>query len=151
MRAAPCTLYFVLVGTALGFSITDPFKAVGRGVAAVAKTGYKVGSDTRVQRAAVAAAQAYAPKKYAQVTKYADQARGIVRGPQPQAPGMPQQPQPQAPGMPQQPQQQMAPMPEEMMAEEPMPRSAGPVQKGNFTTLALIGGAAVLLIVLLKK
>lgn len=122
----------------LGFNPLNVVKSAAKGV-------YSVASDPRVQQAAAAAAQAYAPEKYAQVSKYADQARGFVRvarGPrQPGMPGMP--PRPMMPPPP-----AMAPMPP-MMDEDGMPPAA-PVQKGNLMPL-MIGGAALVVIVLLLR
>lgn len=118
----------------LGFSITDPFKAVGRGIKTVAKTGYQVAQDPRVQRAAVAAAQAYAPSQYAQATMYAQRAQQILR-----PPGAPPPPPPQ-----------MMPMPMPEMPEDVAPAMA-PVQKGNMLPMLLLGGGALVLILLLRR
>lgn len=125
----------VLIGQPIGASFTSVVKSA-------AKSAYSVAQDPRVQRAAVAAAQAYAPKQYAQATMYADRARGLVRQPRPMIPqGMAPMP------------QQMAPMPQMPMEDEmPMaPRSAGPVQKGNMMGIAAIAGAGVLIFLLLRN
>ena len=141
MCLVPCTLYFVLVGQPqLGFSITDPFKAIASGAKYVGKTAYSAAQDTRVQRAAAAAAQAYAPGQYAQVTEYADRARGIFRPPGPQTPmQMP---------MPMMPPQAMPPMDDD---GGPMPAPGGPVQKGNLLTIGALVGAGLIVLLLLRK
>lgn len=122
---------------------TDPFKKIGKTVYKAHVVGTRVlvkaAKNPNVQKAAAQSAQAYAqqkyPEQYAKGAGYVEQAKAIYRPPQPQAPGMPQQ---------------MAPQQEEMAEDAPMP-GGGPVQKGNFTTLALIGGAAVLLLIMMKK
>ena len=123
---------------------TDPFKKVGKVVYKAHVVGtkalVKVAKDPRVQQAAAQSAQQYAQKNYSQqyqaVTPYAQQAKAILRPPGPQAPV---------------PMPQMMPPGGEEDAGDMMPTSAGPVQKGNFTTLALIGGAAIILLVMMKK
>jgi len=111
----------VLVGTPqLGFNPFSAVKSAARGV-------YHVAADPRVQRAAASAAQAYAPGQYAQVTEYADRARGIIRPPGPMGPG----PGPMMPGP--------------AADDDAAPAPAGPVQRGN---LLLIGGAVVVGLVL---
>lgn len=125
----------MLIGQPIGASFTSVVKSAAKGV-------YSVAQDERVQRAAVAAAQAYAPQKYAQVTKYADRARGIIRPPRPAAQGMMPAPQPQ-----------MMPPQAQMPMEDfgpPMP-AAGQVQKGNFTSIAMIAGAGLLIFLLLRN
>lgn len=133
-----------------GFSITDPFKAVARGVAtgaryagkgvvAAGRAGYSAAQDPRLQRAAAAAAQAYAPGQYATATEYADRARGIFRPPGPQSP-IPM------PAM-------MPPGQEQAMDEDgggPMP-GAGPAQRGNMLTIGAIVGVGLLALLLLRK
>ena len=122
---------------------TDPFKKVGQVVYKAHVVGtkalVKVAKDPRVQQAAAQSAQQYAqqkyPDQYAKAAPYAQQARGILRPPGPQAP---------------------IPMPQMMPPGgdedgDMMPTSSGPIQKGNFTTLALIGGAAIILLIMMKK
>lgn len=127
----------------LGFSITSPFKAVAKGIYTAHVVGTKalihVAKDPRAQRAAVAAAQAYAPDRYAQATQYAQQAQSFLRPPGPQAPiPMPAMIPPDAEagddggGMP-----QVAP--------------GGRVQRGNMLTFALIGGAVLVVFLMMKK
>lgn len=124
----------MLIGTPLGF---NPFSSIASGVKAAAKGVYSVASDSRVQRAATSAAQAYAPAQYAQATAYADRARGLIRPPgQPMSP-----PQMMPPPM---------PPPGPMMDDDAGPAMA-PVKKGNLIPLVMIGGAAVLVLLLLKK
>lgn len=121
----------------LGFDPLSVVKSAAQTVASVAQRD-------DVQRAAVAAAQAYAPKQYAKATEYADRARGVLVAP--------------APGI-------VAPVPAAMpMSPVVAPATArpddygelapatAPVQKGNLSTMLLIGGgAAVLLLLLMKK
>lgn len=123
----------MLIGQPIGASFTSVVKSAARTAAGVAQ-------DPRVQRAAVAAAQAYAPEKYAQVTEYAQRAqrvRGAWRG----QPGM--RPPPMQ-------QQQMMPMPESMPEDFPPP-AAAPVQKGNMLGIAAIIGAGVVIFLLLRN
>lgn len=61
----------VLSQPQLGFSITSPFKAVGKGI-------LKVVEDPRARRVGSVAAQTYAPDQYAQVQSYATQADQIL-------------------------------------------------------------------------
>lgn len=125
----------------LGFSVTSAFKSVGRGIATGARAGYSAASDPRLQRAAAAAAQAYAPGQYAQVTEYADRARGIIRPP------MPGQPMP----MQQMPMPQMPQMPMPGGDDDMGPAPGGPVQKGNMFMIAALAGAGLLVFLLLRK
>jgi hypothetical protein len=128
----------VLIGQPqLGFSITTPFKYAARGVQSVAKYGYRVAQDSRVQQAAAAAAQAYAPSQYATATMYADRARGIIAPPGAMLP-------PPGAMMP-------APMPAGGDDVDMAPASAGPVQKGNMITIGVIVGVGVLAFLLLRK
>jgi hypothetical protein len=53
-------------------------------VRSVARTGARVVTDKRFQRAAAAGAAAYAPGQYSQAQEYADRVRGIIRPPQAQ-------------------------------------------------------------------
>lgn len=123
----------MLIGHPLGASFTSVVKSAARGAASVAQ-------DPRVQRAAVAAAQAYAPQKYAQVTEYAERARA-VRGAWRGQPGMPP---PQMAPM----QSQMMPAP---MPEDFAPPSAAPVQRGGMLGIAAIIGAGVVIFLLLRN
>jgi hypothetical protein len=135
----------VIVGQPqFGFSITDPFKAVGRGIATGAKyagrgavaagrAGYRAAQDPRVQRAAAAAAQAYAPAQYAQASEYADRARGILMPPGQAPMPMPQMPMPGG-------DEDMGP-----------PAPGGPVQRGNMITIAALVGAGLIVFLLLRK
>lgn len=126
----------------LGFSLTTPFSAVGKFVVQTHKMGTKAIvsaiKNPNVQRAAVAAGQQYAqskyPDRYAQGAGYYDTAKGIFR---PQ--GAPMAP---PPGADSDDGPDMAPVPGGGMA---------PVQKGNITTLLLLGGAALVVIMLMKK
>lgn len=128
----------------LGFSITDPFRAVargvatgaryaGRGVVAAGRAGYQAAKDPRVQRAAAAAAQAYAPGQYARASEYADRARGII------APPGQMMPPPQMPMMPGGDEDGGGVMP------------GAPVQKGNMFTIAALVGAGLVIFLLLRK
>jgi hypothetical protein len=130
----------VLVGHQLGFNPLSSIKSVARGA-------YRVASDSRVQQAAAAAAQAYAPEQYATATQYADQARGIIRPPMPGMGPGPQMPmQQQMPAPPQMPQQQM-PVPDDDGPTAP----GGPVQKGNLLMYAAIGGGLLVVLLMLRK
>lgn len=123
----------MLYGTQLGF---NPFATVASGIRSVAKGAYSVASDPNVQRAAVAATQAYAPNQYAQAVMYADRARGILRPPPP--PGAMPMPPPQMP----------PPGPD---GDDDVSTKMAPVQKGNLMPLAIGGAALLVLILLLKK
>lgn len=61
----------VLSQPQLGFSITSPFKAVGKGLVRVVQ-------DPRARRVGTVAAQTYAPEQYQQVASYANQADQIL-------------------------------------------------------------------------
>lgn len=122
----------MLVGTPLGFNPTSALKRVARGA-------YDVARDPNVQRAAMAAGQAYAPQQYAQAAMYADRARGLVRAGAPQGPPMPPQ------------MQMMPPQGPPMYDESDGGPQMAPVKKGNMLPLLLIGGAIVVVLFVLKK
>lgn len=122
----------MLYSTSLGFNPVSALKTAGKAV-------YNVARDPNVQRAAMAAGQAYAPQQYAQAATYADRARGLVQQIRP--PGPPQM-------MPQGPMPPQMPMPP--MDDEPPARMA-PIQKGNLLPMLLLGGGVVVLVLLLKR
>ena len=102
---------------------------------------YHVASNPNVQRAAAAAAQAYAPDQYAQATQYADHARGIFRTP-PGAVPMPGPP-PGAGG---------GAMVDDGGADEGAAVvHPNVIQKNKWLPFAVIGGGAVVLLLLLKR
>lgn len=129
----------------LGFSLTTPFKAVGKFVVDSHKMGTKAIvsaiKNPNVQRAAAAAGQSYVqnkyPDRYAQGADYYATAKGILRPPGPQAPIPTPAMEPPGDDGP-----DVAPVPGGGMA---------PVKKGGLTTLLLIGGAAVVIVMLMKK
>lgn len=119
----------MLVGHQLGFNPLSSIKSVARGV-------YHAASDSRVQQAAAAATQAYAPGQYATAMEYADRARGIIRPP--------------APGMMPMPQQQMMPMPSPDN-DGGGPPAGGRVQKSNMLVYAAIGGVGLIVFLMMRK
>lgn len=115
----------VLSQPQLGFSITAPFKAVGKGLVRVA-------SDPRAQRVGNVAAQAYAPAQYQQVASYANQADQILH-----------------------PHQQVALLPRGgMPAPMPMYDDGGgnlPVQKSHILSIAAIVAGGLIVFLLVRK
>ena len=122
----------VISGTPLGFSITSLVKTVGHDVKSVA-------TNPTVQRAAVAAAQAYAPNQYSQATYWADRARGIIAPPG--TVNVPAAPPPPPPGPP--------PAPDDGGDNVPVP--AQTVEKNKMLPWIVIGGGGILLLLLLKR
>lgn len=118
----------VISGTPLGFSLTSLVHDVS-----------SVAQNEAVQRAAVAAAQAYAPNQYAKATYYADRARGIIAPPGTAIVPVAPPPPPPGPPMP-------APGPDD---EEPV----GPqhVEKNKMLPWIIIGGGGLVLLLLLKR
>lgn len=124
-----------MITGSLGFDPVSLVTSAAQRVASVAQRD-------DVQRAAVAAAQAYAPKQYARVTEYADRARGIMPGPG----AVPQMPA----AMPMMPVVASATARPDDYGE--LAPATAPVQKGNLSTMLLLGGgAAVLLLIWMKK
>lgn len=116
----------------LGFSL-NPFRYVKQAASGV----YHVASDTRVQRAAAAAAQAYAPNQYAAASTYADRARGII------SPGQMPPPMPMAPPG--------AVVDDAGSDGGPVVEHPNIIQKNKFMPFIIIGGGALVLLMLLKK
>lgn len=113
----------------LGFS---PFSALKT----VARTAARVATNPNVQRAAVAAGQAYAPEQYAQAQQYAAKARHVYRtviGPN----GRPIQVAADAP----------TDMPPVATDSSPEP---GGKSGGGMLTLAAIGGGLLLVLLLTR-
>jgi hypothetical protein len=113
----------------LGF---NPFSYVKSAATSI----YHVAQNPNVQRAAASAAQAYAPEQYAQATQYADQARGLLPPPGaiPVSPG--------APGA----------MVDDGGADEGAAVvHPNVIQKNKWLPFAVIGGGAVVLLLLLKR
>lgn len=119
----------------LGISL-NPFHYVKSAATSV----YHAAQDPRVQQAAAAAAQAYAPNQYAQATMYADRARGIVQLPPGAVPGPP----PPMPGG--------GAMVDDGGADEGAAVvHPNVIQKNNFMPYIVIGGGALVLLLLLKR
>lgn len=116
----------------LGF---NPFSAVASGLTSVAKAGARVVTDPRAQQVAAVAAQRYAPDKYAQVQKYANQAQQILHS-RVVTPG--QMPPPPLP-----PQGPVMPMPDY--------NEAPPAQKGNLIAIGAIIGAGLLVFLMMRR
>jgi len=130
---------FVLVGQPqLGFSL-GPLKSIHKQLSKL-DVGTPIvkkilrNPQTRAIAAQTAAqyAQQKYPGQYAQFQQYAAQAQALRQ--------QGQVPPPPPPGM-------MVPP----MDEDAVPANAGPVQRGNITMLALLGGAALLIIFMMKK
>ena len=120
--------------TGLGFSL-NPFHYVK----SVATTVYHVAQNPNVQRAAASAAQAYAPNQYAQATQYADTARGLLP-----PPGAAMQV-PVSPGG-------GTAMVDDGGADEGAAVvHPNVIQKNKWLPFAVIGGGAVVLLLLLKR
>ncbi len=121
-----------------GFSITSAIKKVGNVVyqahAIPTRAAMKALKDPRVQQAAVAAGQSYVSSQGGgQYAQYIQQARSLLPGSAPPPP---------PPG---------AMMPDGGDDADTIPASAGPVQKGNFMTIAAIAGAGLIIFLLLRK
>ena len=101
----------------------NPFSSIAKGVRTVV-------SDQRVQNVANVAAQQYAPKQYAQAYQVASQVKRALR-----PPGRPQR------------MQQLQPM--QMYEEPPVPTS--PIKQSSILTIAAIGGALVVILLLARK
>lgn len=118
-----------------GFSITDPFKQVGKFVVKTHVIGtkaiVKAIKDPRVQQAAAQYAQQKYGTQYAQGMDYYQQGRQLLRPP----PG-PMTPDGQ-PAMPD--------------AEGELAPAASPVQHGNMLTIGAIVGVGLLAFLLLRK
>lgn len=123
----------VISGPRLGFSFTSLVKTVGHDVKSVA-------TNPTVQRAAVAAAQAYAPNKYQQATYWADRARGILAPPG--TVNVPVAPPPPPPGL---------PMPAPDDGEDGAPVGPQHVEKNKMLPWLIIGGGGLVLLLLLKR
>lgn len=122
----------VLSQSPLGFSITSPFKAVGRGIATGAKGVYHVVQDPRAQRLATTAAEQYAPNKYAAAQA---QARSITQALHPYNQVM------------------LAPngQPVAMMPMDDDSGPAGPVQNNHILLIGAAVGVGLLALLLLRK
>lgn len=125
----------VISGPRLGFSFTSLVKTVGHDVKSVA-------TNPTVQRAAVAAAQAYAPSQYQRATYWADRARGIIAPPG--TVNVPVAPPPPPPAM--------APPPSgpDDGGDDgaPVPQH---VEKNKMLPWLIIGGGGLVLLLLLKR
>lgn len=123
----------VISGPRLGFSFTSLVKTVGHDVKSVA-------TNPTVQRAAVAAAQAYAPNQYSRATYWADRARGIIAPPG--TVNVPVAPPPPPPG---------PPMPAPDDGEDGAPVGPQHVEKNKMLPWLIIGGGGLVLLLLLKR
>lgn len=106
----------------------SPLQSFARDVA-------KVAADPRTQHLVVTAAQAYAPQQTAQAAQYAQAAASALRAGR-RPPTMPRMP--------------MRPMPMPNVSDDGGPAVA-PVQRGNFITIGVIAGAALIIFLLLRK